>query len=65
LGVGYNIIRVEGGHAYDISNTMDERMCVKALERGYRDTMLMERLWRSYKWECVYLREKMSMKELR
>ena len=65
MGVGYNIIRVEGGHAYDISNTMDERMCVKALERGYRDTMLMERLWRSYKWECVYLREKVELKELK
>ena len=34
-------------------------------ERGYRDTMLMERLWRSYKWECVYLREKVELKELK
>ncbi|MCD6370623.1 MAG: integrase core domain-containing protein [Thermoplasmata archaeon] len=34
-------------------------------ERGYRDNMLMERLWRSYKWECMYLREKVELKELK
>ena len=113
-------IRVEGGYAYgvfimdvysrkilsfEITNTMDEWMCVKALkkamdkygipeimhtdrgrqymgrryrrileeagvrmsvgESGYKDNILIERLFRSYKWECVYLREKMGLKELK
>jgi len=25
----------------------------------------MERFWRSYKWECVYLKERMKLKELK
>jgi len=34
-------------------------------ERGFKDNIIMERLWRSYKWECVYLRERMGLKELK
>ena len=34
-------------------------------ELGFRDNVVMERFWRSYKWECVYLREKLSLKELK
>jgi len=34
-------------------------------ELGFKDNIVMERFWRSYKWECVYLRDKMSMKELK
>ena len=113
-------IRVNGGYAYgvfimdqcsrkvisyEISNTMDEGMCVKALEkgikeygapeimhtdrgsrfmgrsfryvleregikssageRGYKDNIYMERLFRTYKWEYIYLMEKMNLKELK
>ena len=25
----------------------------------------MERFWRSYKWECVYLSDRMDLKELK
>jgi len=32
-------------------------------ERGYKDNILIERLFRSYKWECVYSGEKMGLKE--
>lgn len=113
-------IRVRGGYAYgvfiidwysrkilpfEISNTMDEWMCVEALElamksygvpeimhtdrgrqfmgrrfqrilenagvkisvgeKGYKDNILIERLFRSYKWECVYLGDRLSLKELK
>ncbi len=113
-------IRVKGGYAYgvfimdqysrkiisyEISNTMDERMCVSALERGikeygapeimhtdrgsqfmgrsfrkvlesagikasagergYKDNIYMERFFRTYKWEYIYLMEKMELKELK
>ena len=91
--------------SYELSNTMDEWMCVEALEsaikkhgmpeimhtdrgrqfmgrryrkileesgvkisvgeRGYKDNILIERLFRSYKWECVYLRDRMDLKELK
>ena len=34
-------------------------------ERGYKDNILIERLFRSYKWECVYLRDRMNLKELK
>ena len=34
-------------------------------ERGFRDNIVIERFWRSYKWECVYLRDKMGIKELK
>ena len=34
-------------------------------EFGFKDNILMERFWRSYKWECVYLRERMGLKELK
>jgi len=113
-------IRVKGGFAYgvaimdlysrkvlsfEISNTMDEYMCIEAAEkalskygptamihtdrgkqflskrftalfedtgakisvgeRGFKDNIVMERFWRSYKWEFVYLMEKMDLKELK
>ncbi len=34
-------------------------------EPGFRDNVVMERFWRSYKWEYVYLRERMDMRGLR
>ena len=34
-------------------------------ERGYKGNILIERLFRSYKWECVYLRDKLSLKGLK
>jgi len=34
-------------------------------ERGYKDNILIERLFRSYKWECVYLRDRMDLRELK
>ena len=34
-------------------------------ERGYKDNILIERLFRSYKWECVYLRDRLNLKELK
>jgi len=34
-------------------------------EKGFKDNVYVERFWRSYKWECVYLREKMDLKGLR
>ena len=34
-------------------------------ERGYKDNILIERLFRSYKWECVYLRDRMNLKGLK
>ena len=113
-------VKVKGGYAYgvsimdlysrkvlafEISNTMDEWMCIEAArkammkcgapeiihtdrgrqfvgrrfrrifeeagakvsvgERGFKDNIVMERLWRSYKWECVYLRERMGLKKLK
>jgi len=33
--------------------------------RGYKDNIYMERFFRSYKWEKVYLMEKMSINELK
>jgi len=91
--------------SYELSNTMDEWMCVGALEsaikkhgmpeimhtdrgrqfmgrryrkileesgvkisvgeRGYKDNILIERLFRSYKWGCVYLRDRMDLRELK
>ena len=113
-------IRVKGGYAYgvfimdqysrkiisyEISNTMDEGMCVRALERGikeygapeimhtdrgsqfmgrsfrkvlesagikastgergYKDNIYIERMFRTYKWEYIYLMGKMGLKELK
>ena len=34
-------------------------------EGGYKDNILIERLFRSYKWECVYLRDRVNLKELK
>jgi len=34
-------------------------------ERGFRDNLVMERFWRSYKWEFLYLRDRLGFKELR
>ena len=44
-----------------------ERAGVKASagERGYKDNIYMERLFRTYKWEYIYLMEKMDLKELK
>jgi len=34
-------------------------------KRGFKDNLIVERVWRSYKWECVYLRDRMELKELK
>ena len=34
-------------------------------KRGFRDNILIERFWRSLKWECVYLRDRQGLRELR
>ena len=34
-------------------------------DRGFKDNIVMERFWRSYKWECVYLRDRMDLRELK
>ncbi len=34
-------------------------------ENGFRDNIVMERFRRTYKYECVYLWDKMDLKELR
>ena len=31
-------------------------------ERGFRDNILVERFWRTYKYECLYLREIKDLK---
>jgi len=33
-------------------------------ERGFRDNIYMERLWRKFKYEHVYLKETPSLKDL-
>jgi len=32
---------------------------------GFRDNIYMERFWRTYKYECVYLREINTLKDIR
>ena len=34
-------------------------------ERRYKDNIHIERLFRSYKWKYVYLRERMDIRELK
>ena len=34
-------------------------------KKGYRDNIYVERLWRTYKYECLYLREVSSPKDVR
>ena len=34
-------------------------------ERGYKDNIYIERTFRTYKWEYIYLMEKMGLKELK
>jgi len=34
-------------------------------DKGYRDNIYIERFWRSYKYECLYLRDVSSLKEVR
>lgn len=38
---------------------------MKVRERGCKDKMLIEQLFWSYKWECVYLRDRLCLKELK
>ena len=38
---------------------------VSAGEKGFGDNIVMERFWRSYKWECVYLRDRLGLRELK
>ena len=32
---------------------------------GFRDNIYIERFWRTYKYECIYLREINTLKDLR
>ena len=34
-------------------------------ESGFRGNIVIERFWRTYKYECVYLWEKIDLKELK
>jgi putative transposase len=34
-------------------------------ERGFRDNILVERFWRTYKYECLYLREVRDLKDVK
>ena len=40
-------------------------MKISVGERGFRDNLVMERFWGSYKWEFLYLRDRLGLKELR
>jgi len=43
----------------------DAGVSISVGSRGFRDNLLIERFWRSLKWECVYLRDRMGLKELK
>lgn len=54
--------------AWRLSNTMDASFCVLVLEDGHghwMDNVFMERLWRSLKYECVYVHAFETGSELR
>ena len=46
------------GHGIKFTTKIDKGVLNK-------DNIVMERFWRSYKWEFVYLMEKMELKELK
>ena len=43
----------------------EARVSISVGKRGFKDNILIERFWRSLKWECVYLRDRLGLRELR
>ena len=43
----------------------DMRIKLSVSERGFKESLLIERFWRTYKYEFVYLWDRMELKEVR
>ncbi len=76
LADGKGVLLPDGGHGLGnpqglarLSNTLDASFCVDALEEAgkgrWRDNVFVERLWKSVKYEEVYLKAYGSIAEAR